>query len=279
MGNTQTISQSVKLEQINQKIVDEYNENKNKADLMQTQILSQEADLTGIVNCSFDFSQTAQQGAEVDQSIDAQAMFDRKDKVAEELKVAAAAEIDSKFESWGTTWGTSSKVKTDVSTKIINIVDETWTNKNIQEANANQVQIINGKYTINGMTCYEGQPTLKFTQDATQELIINQLMNQIIEKASEDEQIRSLTTSSDSKNSLDVKGTLGDAGRALTGIVGSIGNIVGGPLMSSVIFAGIALIVALGVFLLLGTSPAGQSAITTVADTGSAVVKAKTGTF
>ena len=113
------------------------------------------------------------------------------------------------------------------------------------------------------MSCYEGQPTHNFSQHDPQELVVNQLMNQMVQKASEYDKIKTLTTTSDAKNTLDVKGTLGDAGRAVSSVVGSIGAIVGGPLMSSVIFAGIALIVALGVFMMLGQSPAGQNAIRT----------------
>lgn len=263
MGNSQTISQSVKLEQISKRTVDEYNLNKNRAEINQTQILSQDATLSGIDNCTFDFSQIANQSAEVDMTLDVDAMFERKDQVKEEFQTAAAGEIDSKFESWGTTWGTKSAVKSDVSTIIEDIVDETWTSENIQETSTNQVQIVDGKYEINGMSCYEGQPTQNFSQNATQELVVNQLMNQMVQKASENEKIKTLTTTSDAKNTLDVKGTLGDAGRAVSSVVGSIGAIVGGPLMSSVIFAGIALIVALGVFMMLGQSPAGQNAIRT----------------
>ena len=268
MGNTQTISQSVKLEQLNKKVVDEYTENRKEVDINQTQINSLSAELVGVEGCTFDFSQTAQQGTEVDQEINSDVMFKSKNTVAEELKTAAAADIDAKFESWGTTWGTKSKIKSDVSTKITDIVDETWTLKNIEDVSTNQVQIQNGKYVITGMKCYEGQPTQKFTQNATQELVVKQLLQQMIDKASEDEQIRTLTTSSDSANVLDVKGTLGDAGRAISSIVGSIGDIIGGPLMSFVVFAGIALVVALGVFLMLGQSEAGQNAIRSVSGGG-----------
>lgn len=263
MGNTQTISQSVKLEQISKKTVDEYNLNKNTTNITQTQILSQDATLSGIDNCTYDFSQIANQSAKVDVNLDSDAMFERKDQVKEDFQTAAAGEIDSKFESWGTTWGTKSDVKSDVSTIIEEIVEETWTSENIQTTAANQVQILNGKYEITGMSCYEGQPTQNFSQNATQELVVNQIMNQMVQKASEYEKIKSLTTTSEAKNIIDVKGTLGDAGRAVSGALDSIGKIITGPLMSSIVFAGIALIVALVVFMMLGQSPAGQNAIRT----------------
>ncbi len=94
MGNTQTISQSVKLEQISKKTVDEYNLNKNTANINQVQILSQDATLSGIENCTFDFSQIANQSAKVDMNLDADAMFERKDTVKAEFKTAADGEFD-----------------------------------------------------------------------------------------------------------------------------------------------------------------------------------------
>jgi len=261
MGNTQTISQSVKLEQISKKTVDEYNKNLQETNTSMTQFNGQEVDIGASFGCTINISQTALQDGEITTGLDTDIMFERKDQVKEDLQTAAAGEIDSKFESWGTTWGTQSKVKSDVSTIIEDIVDETWTNENISKTTTDMVQVTGQKFTIGAMKCYEGQPPITIDQNASQTLVVNSLLNQIVQKASENEKITSLQVTSDAKNVLDVKGTLGDFGRGLTSTIGAVGDIVGGPLMSFVIFAGIALIVALGVFLMLGQSPAGQNAI------------------
>lgn len=268
MGNTQTISQSVKLEQISKKTVDEYNLNLQKTNTDMTQINVQEVDIGASLGCTIKVSQKALQDGEISTGIDTDIMFDRKDQVKEDLQTASAAEIDSKFESWGTTWGTKSKVKSEVSTIIEDIVEETWTNENINETTTNLIQITGQKFNVGVLQCYKGQPPITIDQNASQTLVVNSLLNQIVQKASENEKIKTLKVTADSKNILDVKGTLGDAGRAISGIVGSIGDIIGGPLMSFVIFAGIALIVALGVFLMLGQSPAGQNAIRSASSGG-----------
>lgn len=261
MGNVQTISQSVKLEQISKHTIEEYNKNVNETNTTMTQLNDQRVDIGSSINCTIKVNQTALQDGTVQVKLDQQAMFNRKDQVKEDLKTAAGNEINSKFESWGTTWGTKSKVKSDVSTIIEDIVEETWTNENINQTTTDVIQISSQEFKVGFLKCYKGQPPITIDQNATQTLVVNSMLNQIVEKASENEKIRSLQTTSDAKNILDVKGTLGDAGRAISSIVGSIGDIIGGPLMSFVVFAGIALIVALGVFLMLGQSPAGQNAI------------------
>lgn len=261
MGNIQTISQSVKLEQISKKTIDEYTKNLLETKTNMTQILVQEVDIGVSSGCTFDVSLDANQNAKIDTNINTDTMFERKDQVKEDLQTASGTEIDSKFESWGTTWGTKSKVKSDVSTIIEDIVDETWTVENINKTTTNLIQITGQKFNVGAIQCYEGQPPITIDQKATQTLVVKSLLNQIVKKASENDKIKKLKVTADSKNILDIKGTLGDAGRAISGIVDSIGDIFGGPLMSSIIFAGIALIVALGVFLMLGQSPAGQNAI------------------
>lgn len=258
-GTTQTVENVFNMKSLTQKIFKQSTTNIQTCDASGVNIQEMKIMIgTSHKGCPITAGQTIKSSVECEGEFKPENIVDMKDEIANDLKQAAAQDIETKGDMFQT-----AKVQSDVSTKvdqeIQNIVDTQITTENVNTVAASSVNIQSGELTI--VNCYdEVDFSQNITAQVTAKAITQTLTKSIMDSTVLNGIVGELETSSVTK------------GGGLGGVFESIGtmfsNMFGGGGMYVSMSSSSFLCVLVAGIVTLGMSDAGQNAIRTGANAG-----------
>ena len=258
-GTTQTVENVFNMKSLTQKIFKQSTTNIQTCDASGVNIQEMKIIVgTSHPGCPITAGQSIKSSVECEGEFKPENIVDMKDEIANDLKQAAAQDIETKGDMFQT-----AKVQSDVSTKvdqeIQNIVDTTITTENVNTVAASSVNIQSGELTI--VNCYDKVDfSQNITAQVTAKAITNTITKSIMDSTVLNGIVGELETSSSTK------------GGGLGGVFESIGtmfsNMFGGGGMYVSMASSSFLCVVIAGFVMIAMSDAGQNAIRTGANAG-----------
>tara|TARA_R110000851_G_scaffold235288_4_gene387863 strand:- start:24 stop:836 length:813 start_codon:yes stop_codon:yes gene_type:complete len=270
MGNKQSITQDFNMSSLNKSIQTSLSENSAKASASSENAAMLQIKIGRSKNCPITTSQKISSKTVSSTKNMSETLTDMKSDITNELQQTADSKLKNLSGALSTEYGSKTALNQKVNTSIKNVVEKTLSAQNISDTLASSANIIGGKIEIGFMECSDGKG-LDMTQDITSELVATAVTDSLAKNLLADKTLTKVAQSAEAVSVVEKRGPLESAGAMLSGIFGSLTYIY--ALCACVFCCACAGLV----YVLL--SPAGQTAVTTVANTGSAIVKAKTGTF
>ena len=258
-GTTQTVENVFNMKSLTQKIFKQSTTNIQTCDASGVNIQEMKIIVgTSHPGCPITAGQSIKSSVECEGEFKPENIVDMKDEIANDLKQAAAQDIETKGDMFQT-----AKVQSDVSTKvdqeIQNIVDTTITTENVNTVAASSVNIQSGELTI--VNCYdEVDFSQNITAQVTAKAITQTLTKSIMDSTVLNGIVTELETSSVTKG--------GGLGGVFESIGTMIGNMFGGGGMYVSMASSSFLCVVIAGFVMIAMSDAGQNAIRTGANAG-----------
>ena len=251
-GTTQTVENVFNMKSLTQKIFKQSTTNVQSCDASGVNIQEMKIIVgTAHKGCPITAGQTIKSSVECEGEFKPENIVDMKDEIANDLKQAAAQDIETKGDMFQT-----AKVQSDVSTKvdqeIQNIVDTTITTENVNTVAASSVNIQSGELTI--VNCYD---EVDFSQNITAQVTAKAVTNTITKAIMDSTVLNGIVT--------ELETTSSTKGGGLGGVFESIGtmfsNMFGGGGMYVSMASSSFLCVVIAGFVMIAMSDAGQNAI------------------
>jgi len=271
MGNKQSISQDFDMKTLNKQVYKNLTKNSSKSSASGTNV--QKLNIKVDINDGCPIKTNQKISSKVISSTKNMptTIVEMKGEIANNLKQAADAKLKTVSGALSTNFGGSTKMNQKINQSIQNVVDKTITTENMSESIASSVNIQGSNLEIGLLRCRDGKGGIDMSQDITSELAANAVTEALTKNLMQDKFINKVSQAGKGEVVVENRGPLESAGAMISGIFGAMTYLYA--------IIGCIVCVAIGAVLYLMLSPAGQGAITTAADTGSAIVKAKTMTF
>ena len=270
MGNKQSIAQDFNMSSVNKSIQTSLSENSAKASASSENAAMLNIKVGRSKNCPITTSQKISSKTVSSTSNMSETLTDMKTDITNQLQQAADSKLKNLSGALSTEYGSKTALNQKVNTSIKNVVEKTLSSENISETLASSANIIGGNIEIGFMECSDGKG-LDMTQDITSELVATAVTDALTKNLVADKTLTKIAQSAEAISSVEKRGPLESAGAMISSIFGAMTYIYA-------LFACVFCVFCGGLLYLL-LSPAGQNAVTTAANTGSAIAKARTGTF
>jgi len=206
--------------------------------------------------CKITAGQTIKSSVECEGEFKPQNIVDMKDEIANDLKQAAAQEIETKGDMFQTA-SVESDVSTKVDQEIQNIVDTQITTENVNTVAATSVNIQTNGLTV--VNCYD---TIDYSQNITAQVTAKAITQSLTQAIMDSTVLNGIVADLDQSSST--------KGGGLGGVFESIGtmfsNMFGGGGMYVSMASSSFLCVVIAGFVMIALSDAGQNAIKTGAN-------------
>ena len=270
MGNKQSIRQDFNMNVLNKNIQTSLTKNSAKASASGVNVAKMNIKVGYSKNCPIIANQKISSKVVSSSTTMAETLADMKTDITSQLQNQADAKMKQMSGALSTNIGSKSSLKQKVNTSIKNVVEKTMSTENLSETVASSANIVGNNIEIGYMECQDGKG-MDLTQDITSELVASAVTDALTKNLAKDKVLTEASNAAKAESVMENRGPLESAGAMISGILGAYTYIVA-------LVACLMCVACAGLVYVL-MSPAGQNAVTTAANTGSAIVKAKTGTF
>ena len=250
-GGSQTINQTFNLSAINKSVFEKITTNKSESLASQANVQNLEVVMRNIKGCKAKFGQkidaTTQSSSQITQS----QTDEIKNAITNDMKASADAAIEKATQMGNFQFGDKQNVNQEVTMAIENIIENKITTENINKAVAEQVSIQNGKLVIDGYDCREGGE-ISWDQDVTAKVMAEAITTSLSDAIASNEVLNSLHAAATGKATSENKG--------FSDIIGTLFEGLTGPMKYGIIASVVCCCLLVLVMIVIGLSPAGQSA-------------------
>ena len=247
-GGSQTINQAFDMSAMNQSIYEQITKTQASASASQATIQNLSIEFRDISGCKVDASQTIDAEAISSSELTSETTTEIKNAVTNEMQAAVQAQIEKATEMGNLQFGDKQNVNQEVTLEIQNIVENTIVTETINEAIAEQVAIQNNRVVFRD--CKDSD--LDFSQNVTAKVAAKVITTALQDAIASSEVMNQLSAAADASQKSENKG--------LSDLVSSIFEGLTGPIKYAMIACVVCCCLLVLVMIVLGLSPAGQSA-------------------
>jgi type IV secretory pathway VirB2 component (pilin) len=250
-GGSQTINQTFNLSAINKSIFEKITKNKAESLASQANIQNLEVVMRNVRGCSASFGQTIDASTQSSSELTQTQTDEIKNAITNDMKASASAAVEKATQMGNMQFGDKQNVNQNVTLAIENVIENKITTENINRSVAEQVSIQNGKLVIDGYDCSEGGD-ISWDQDVTAKLMSEAITKSLSDAIASSEVLNSLHAAASGSSKTENKG--------LAEVVDSLFAGLTGPIKYAMIACVVCCCLLVLVMIVLGLSPAGQSA-------------------
>jgi hypothetical protein len=255
-GGSQTIEQTFNLSAVNKSIFNQLVKNEQTLSTAMNNIQQVELNLGQMKSgCTAVIGQTIDATSKVSGQLEATQIAETKDQVQTSMQAAANASLEKATEAGNFQFGDKQNVKTEVNMAIENVIDKTFSTENLNEVYSEVVNIQEGK--VNVGVC-DGE--LIFDQNIVAQLSAEAITKSLSTAISDN----SVLSDFHAKASASAK----SENKGIADIVGTFFEGLTGPLKYGIIACVVCCCLLVLVMIVLGLSPAGQSATANLGKAG-----------
>jgi len=247
-GGSQTIEQRFNMSAINKSIYKQINETQALASASQATVQDLRIEFRDISGCSIDANQTIKANAVSSSELTEEVATEIKNAITNEMTASVQAQIEKATEMGNFQFGDKQNVSQEVTMEIENIVDNTIVTETINESVADQVNIQGGKIIFRD--CKDSD--LNFDQNVVAEIIAKTITSKLTSSIAQSQVLNDLGAAADAAQKSENKG--------LTDLVKGFFEGFYGPAKYAIVASVICCCLLILVMIVLGLSPAGQSA-------------------
>src|SRR6056300_1867165 len=247
-GGSQTINQAFNLSAMNKSVYEQITKTQASASAAQASVQNLRITFRDISGCKLDASQTINADAISSSELTSETTTEIKNAVTNEMQAAVQAQIEKATEMGNLQFGDKQNVNQEVTLEIQNIVENTIVTETINEAIAEQVAIQNNRVVFRD--CKDSD--LDFSQNVTAKVAAKVITTALQDAIASSEVMNQLSAAADASQKSENKG--------LSDLVSSIFEGLTGPIKYAMIACVVCCCLLVLVMVVLGLSPAGQSA-------------------
>jgi len=247
-GGTQSIDQTFNLEVVNETVFEQITKNTNTIATAMTNIQEMEIEF-GVIDtgCKATIGQTINADSTTIGQLDSTTLGESKAAIETELQASAQAALEKVTEAGNFQFGDDQDIDQELNLAVHNVIENVFTTENLNEVYAEVVNIQEGKLKVG--VC-NGEIT--FDQNIIAVLTAQAITKSISTAIAENELLSAIHASSGASASTVNKG--------IADIVDSIGDALAGPLKYAIIASIVCCCMLVVLLVVMGLSPAGQSA-------------------
>lgn len=239
MGNSASIEKTLNTSAITKNISETSIKNKANVNSESIQMSEQTVEFAGYTEgCDINIAQTADLEVESSTNLDVESIVNSRSDIASKLKIESNTYVDRQTESLSTAWGNKAKLKERISQEIENITKNVFTKENVTNVVNKAVQVTKQGIKFGGVIVCKEDGSIDVEQNATAKIVVDTLIRDVTDLMYESKVFNDMglktTTGASSKDT----GIIGDAGRAISSIIGAIT----GPILAIIVIAVILLI-------------------------------------
>jgi hypothetical protein len=255
-GGSQTINQAFNMSAMNQSIYEQITKTQASASATQATIQNLRIRFRDVSGCDITGTQTINAEAVSSSELTSETTTEIKNAVTNEMQAAVEAQIEKATEMGNFQFGDKQNVNQEVTMEITNIVDNTIVTETLNEAIAAQVSIQNNE--VEFRDCKDSD--LDFSQNVTAAVAAK-----VITAALQD-----AIASSDVMNKLSAAAgaDLKSENKGFSDLVGTFFEGLTGPMKYAIIASVVCCCLLVLVMIVIGLSPAGQSATANLGKAG-----------
>lgn len=262
--STQTIEQQYNMSVLNQSIYEQITRTEARASAAQATVQNMRYSFRDMEGCTISGTQTIKADAISSSELSSNVVAELKNSITSDLQASVQSQLDRVTELGSMDFG-DQNVQQDLELNIQNIVENTLVTETINEAIAEQVNIQSQEIVFRD--CKDS--TLDFTQDVVAQVAAKTITTALVGAIASNEMLSKLAAESsaaaksESKGFSDLVSSIGDA---ISGIL----DAFTGPLKYAAIACIICCIALVVLLVVMGLSPAGQSATKNLGSAGAA---------
>lgn len=257
-GGSQTIEQTFNLSSINKSIFNQITKNTQTLSTAMNNIQEVEVYLAEMKSgCKATIGQTIDATSTVSGEMSPQTIAETKDTVQAELQASAQAALEKATEMGNLQIGDKQNMKQEVNMAVENVVEKTFTTENINEVYSEVVNIQEGRVTVG--VC-DGE--LVFDQNIVAQLTATAITKSLTSAIADNSVLSSLSASTGASGVTTNTGLASFATAFFEGLTG--------PAKYAIVASVICCFLLVVVMVVLGLSPAGQSATANLGKAGAA---------
>ena len=259
-GGSQSIEQIFDMNVMNKNIYESLTSNKATVTGTQASIQKQQIALKNVRGCGIDVNQKIDATAD----ISAATINEQKEKIVANLESAmvasAQAAIDKATEMGNMQFGDKQNVTQNVNMEIQNIVQNKIVTENVTETVAEQINIQQQQVFMQDIDCVTDGRQIDISQDITAQLAAKAMTKNLKEALAESKVLNKLAA--------DATGEQKSENKGVADIVGTFFEGFTGPAKYAIVASVICCCLLVLVMIVLGLSPAGQSATANLGKAG-----------
>jgi len=258
-GGSQTIEQRFNMSAMNKSIYEQITKNQSRASASQATVQNLKVVMRNIKGCSSSFGQTINAEAISSSELTAETTTAIKNAVTNDMQASVSAQIEKATQMGNLQFGDKQNISQDVQLAITNIVENTITTENLNEAIAEQVSLQGGELIIDGYDCREGGD-ISWNQDVTAKLSASAVTKALTSAIADNTVLNELAAAADAKAKTENKG--------ISDIIGTLLDGITGPMKYAIIASICCCCLLVVLLVVIGLSPAGQSATANLGKAG-----------
>ena len=251
-GGSQSINQTFDMSVMNRSIYESITTNKVTAMASQASIQKQQIVMDNVKGCGIAIGQTINASASAEAKLNNQQETAIKNGISNEMQAAASAAIEKATEAGNMQFGDKQNVTQSVNMEIANIVENKLVTNNVTEAVAEQISLQQQQLILRNIDCVTDGTRIDITQDITAQLFAKAITKNLQEAIAESDVLNKLAADAGASQTSENKG--------IADIVGTLFEGLTGPLKYGIIACVVCCCLLVLVMVVLGLSPAGQSA-------------------
>ena len=260
----QTIEQQYNMSVLNKSVYEQITRTEARASAAQATVQNLRYSFRDMEGCNISGTQTIKADATSSSELSSNVVAELKNSITSDLQASVQAQLERVTELGSMDFG-DQNVQQDLELQIENIVENTLVTETLNEAIAEQVNIQNNEIIFRD--CKDS--TLDFSQDVVAQVAATTITSALIGAIADNSMLSKLAaesaaaSKSESKGFSDLVSSIGDA---ISGIL----DAFTGPLKYAAIASIICCIALVVLFVVMGLSPAGQSATKNLGSAGAA---------
>ena len=251
-GGSQSINQLFDMSVMNKNIYESLTVNKAEVSGSQASIQKQQIVMDNVKGCGIAIGQTINATL----NISAETINQQKDTIvanlSNEMKATAAAAIEKATQMGNMQFGDKQNVTQEVNMEIQNIVENKIVTENVTKTVAEQISLQQQQVVLRNVDCVTDGTKIDITQDITAQLAAKAMTKNLKEALAESKILNKLAADAGASQKSENKG--------LSDLVSSIFEGLTGPMKYAIIACVVCCCLLVLVMIVLGLSPAGQSA-------------------
>ena len=260
-GGSQTIDQTFNLSAVNKSIFNQITKNKSESLASQANVQNLEVVMRNVKGCSAKFGQSIDATTQSSSTLTAQTTAEIRNAITNDMQASVAAAVEKATQMGNLQFGDKQNVNQEVTMAMENVVENTITTENINKAVADQVSIQNGKLVIDGYDCREGGD-ISWDQNIVAKLSAEAITTALSDAIAASEILNKLHAAASGNASSENKG--------FSDIIGTFFEGLTGPMKYGIIACVVCCCLLVLVMIVIGLSPAGQSATQNMGRAGAA---------
>lgn len=267
-GGSQTINQTFNLSAVNESVFEQITKNTSESLASQANVQNLEVVMRNVRGCTARFGQTIDASTQSSSTLTAQTTTEIKNAITNEMQAAVSAAVEKATQMGNMQFGDRQNVNQDVTMAMENVIKNTITTENLNKSVAQQVSIQDGKLVIDGYDCREGGD-ISWDQNITAKLAAEAITTAMSDAIASSEILNSLHAAA--------SGNASSENTGLSELLGTFLEGVTGPMKYAIIAAIILCCLTVIAVIVIGLSPAGQSATANLGKAGAARLGGKGG--